>query len=207
MMRFLIYSVALLVLSSSCATFKFPNAVGMRESTQQELNNFYLDTTQTYVYRFKMQAFKQAQNGNLLIEAVSPETHRIALVSDFGQTLFDMSIYPERYDVHYVMPDMNKKLLLNEVADIFRTLTTRRYAESALLFMDKQHFPVYVVGDSYYTLQERHVAQILQTKNGKERFKVAFLNVEQRIAKSIHVTHSKYPITLDFELDRKQSNL
>lgn len=206
MMRFLIFSVALLILSSSCGTFKFPNAVGVRESTQQ-LNSYYLDTTQTYVYRFNMQAFKQAQHGNLLIEAESPEIHRIALISDFGQTLFDISVYPDRYNVHYVMPDMNKKLLLNEVADIFRTLTARRYAQSALLFMDKQHFPVYVVDDAYYTLEERHVAQILRTKAGKERFKIEFLDVDKRIAEAIRVTHAKYPITLDFKLDRKQTNL
>ncbi|TDS14529.1 hypothetical protein [Sphingobacterium paludis] len=206
-MRFLIFSVVLIVSFSSCGTYKFPNAVGVRESTQQELNSYYVDTTQTYVYRFNMQAFKQAQNGNLLIETQAPEIHRIAMISDFGQTLFDISIYPDRYDLHYAMPDLNKKLLLREVTDIFRTLTARRYAQSALLFMDKQHFPVYEVDHTYYTLKERHVAQILRTKAGKERFTIEFLDVDQRIAEAIRVTHAKYPITLDFKLDRKQSNL
>lgn len=207
MIRFLVYSVLFVAVSTSCGTFKYPNAVGIRESQQQQLNNYYLDTARTYAYRAAISAFDKDISGNLVIKSIAPRVHRVALLSDFGQTLFDISVFPDRHVLHYAMDDLNKKMLVKEIASIFRALTEQRLAQSALIFMDKQHYPVYVIEDRYYTWRERQVAEIMQVRGAKERFKVTFAETGRNLAKKVQVTHAKFPITMQFTLDEKQTNL
>lgn len=206
MNRFLIFSSAILFFGS-CVGYQYPNAVGIRESHVQTLNNYYIDTTKSHVYKAEVEAFGNKLNGNLLISTVSPAVHRVALVSDFGQTMVDISLFPDRQILHYAMDDLNKRVLISEIADMFRTLTEQRHAETALIFMDKQHYPVYAVNDVYYTVEERHVSQIVRVKGKKERFSITFDRVKAGVPAQVRVKHNKYPIDMGFTLDTKQSTL
>ncbi|GHE40666.1 hypothetical protein [Sphingobacterium griseoflavum] len=179
----------------------------MRTSHQQEVNNYYTDTTHTWVYRSQIQAFGKDMTGHLIIRAMAPNTHRLALVSDLGQTILDVSVFPDRHELHAAMADINKKILVKELAWVFRSLTERRYVQNALIFMDKQHYPVYVVDDHFYSMEERHLADIVVTKNGKERFHVSFDDVQRKLPKNITIQHKKYPVAIQLKLDEKQSVL
>lgn len=207
MNRFLLSSLVFILFFASCGTYQYPNAVGIRDSHVQELNTYFIDTARSYVYRAEVEAFGKELNGNLLISTVSADVHRVALTSDFGQTLIDISLFPDRQVLHYAMKDLNRKVLINEIADMFRTLTEHRYAESALIFMDKQHYPVYAINDAYYTLEERHVTNILRVTGKKERFAISFDNVKKDVPTRVNIKHKKYPITMGFVLDAKQSTL
>ncbi len=207
MIRFLIYSSFVFLSLGSCRSYQYPNAVGIRESHQQELNNYYVDSTHTYVYRSQIQAFGKDVHGNLVIRTIAPDVHRVALLSDFGQTLFDVSIFPDRYVLHAAMADLNKKMLVKEVVRIFRTLTERRYAQQALIFMDKQHYPVYTVDDRFYSMEERHLARIAVAQSGRERFVISFVDVQGKLPKEVAIEHRKYPFVMQFTLDKKQSVL
>lgn len=207
MTRFLIYSTFVILFLGSCRSYQYPNAVGIRESHQQELNSYYVDSTHTYVYRSQIQAFGKDVNGNLVIRTIAPDVHRVALLSDFGQTLLDVSVFPDRYVLHTAMADLNKKMLVKEVVHIFRALTERRYAQHALIFMDKQHYPVYTVDDRFYSMEERHLARIAVAKSGKERFLISFADVQGRLPKKVMIEHKKYPLVMQLNLDKKQSVL
>lgn len=207
MIRFLIFSLYSSFLLVSCAVYRYPEAVGMRESEMKELNTYYIDTTKAFVYRAKVNAFKQDVSGTLLVKALAADEHRIALVSDFGQTLFDLTISPDKDVVHFIMPDLDKKFIRKEIAGIFRTMTQRTFASSALMFSGKQHYPVYVSNDSYYLLKQREVDRITKTKGTKERFTVIYNDVNSGIPLGVTVEHQQLPITIHLFLDRNQSTL
>ena len=209
MNRFLTYSFFLLLFFASCGTYRYPNASGIRESTTQELNNYYIDTTQTFVYRAKLHAFKKDMNGSLMIKTLGRNEHRLALVSDFGQTLFDVSLFPDGYELHYAMHDLNKRRVVREIVHIFRTMTAQRHATSAVMFANQQHYyPVYVLDDCYYVIKERKVERIQQAKGAKEYLAIVYQgwNAED-IPTNIAIEHKKYPITIDLALDVNQSIL
>ncbi|WDF68485.1 hypothetical protein PQ465_19590 [Sphingobacterium oryzagri] len=207
MNRFLIFSLFLVLFLTSCGSYQYPHAVGIRDSHVQVLNTYYTDTTRSFVYKADVEAFGKKLGGSLLIATVAADVHRVALVSDFGQTLIDISLFPDRQVVHYVMDDLNKRMLVNELADVFRTLTEQRHASSALIFMDKQHYPVYAANDVYYTVEERQVTNMLRVKGKKERFVIAFDQVKKDIPTRINIQHKKYPMMMNFTLDAKQSTL
>ncbi len=209
MNRFLTFSFFLLFFFVSCGTYRYPNASGIRESAPKELNNYYLDTAQTYVYRAKLNAFKKDINGSLMVKTLGRNEHRIALVSDFGQTLFDVSISPNEHELHYAMHDLNKRMVVREIVHIFRTMTAQRYATSAVMFANQQHYyPVYVVDNCYYVLKERKVERIQQAKGAKEHLTIVYREWNAgNIPTKIAVEHKKFPLTIDLALDVDQSTL
>src|SRR5690606_5286398 len=149
-----------------------------------------------------MNAFKKDINGSLIIKTLGRNEHRIALVSDFGQTLFDVHISPDGHQLHYAMHDLNKRRVVREIVDIFRTMTTQRHATSAVMFANQQHYyPVYVVDNNYYVLKERKVERIQQAKGAKAYLTIVYQgwNAED-IPTSIAIEHKKYPITIDLAL-------
>ncbi|MBD1420830.1 hypothetical protein [Sphingobacterium chuzhouense] len=209
MNRFLTCSFFLLFFFVSCGTYRYPNASGIRRSEPKELNNYYLDTTRAFVYRAKLNAFKKDINGNLVVQTLGRNEHRVALVSDFGQTLFDVSISPDEHELHYAMHDLNKRIVVREIVNIFRTMTEQRHATSAVMFANQQHYyPVYVVDNCYYVLKERKVERIQQAKGAKEHLTIVYREWnEEDIPTKIAVEHKKFPLTIDLTLDVDQSTL
>jgi|SRR5690606_6999393 hypothetical protein len=209
MNRFLTCSFFLLLFFASCGTYRYPNASGIRESAPEELNNYYTDTTQAFVYRAKLHVFKKDINGSLMVKTFGRNEHRVALVSDFGQTLFDVSLSPDQHELHYAMHDLNKGMVVREIVNIFRTMTAQRHATSAVMFANQQHYyPVYLVDNCYYVLKERRVERIQQAKGSKEHLTIVYREWnEDDIPTKIAVEHKKFPLTIDLALDVDQSTL
>lgn len=207
MIRFLTISLLLTLLLTSCGTYKYPTSSGIRSIAPKEVNTYYADTAQAYVYRTRLTAFQKEINGNLVVKSISPDTHRLALLSDFGQTLFDISVFSDTYVVHYAMADLNKKKVVKEVASLFRLLTSRRFATEALIFPTQQYFPVYVANGDYYTYEERNLVEIKHVKGSKERFSVRFSDVQDALPQQIDIKHKRYPLSLSLQLDSAQSEL
>jgi len=203
MIRFLSYSIFIVALCFSCRSYQYPDAVGIRPENAKEVNTFFLDTSKTLVYRTKIDVFKKHINGSSIVKTVAPTEHRVALVNDFGQTLFDISILTDSYMVHYIAPDIAKPRVEKLIVNIFRTITERRFANSALIFREKQHYPVYVVGDSYYKLKGNVVDNIVGIKGAKEEFVVDFNSNDDSVLTQIDVQHKKYPLKINMVLDNQ----
>ena len=208
MNRFLTFSFILLLFFASCGTYRYPNASGIRESAAQELNSYYTDTTQQWVYRTKLQAFDQHMQGSITIKALGRNEHRITFVSDFDQVLFDVHLLPNGYELEGATPSLGKRAVAKEMVNIFRTLTAQRFATSAVMFAgQQQYYPVYVQDDCYYVVKERKVERIRQVKGTQEYLEIVYQtwNVKN-VPTSIAIAHKKYPITIDLALDAKQSS-
>lgn len=209
MNRFLTFNFFLLFLFASCGTYRYPNASGLRESVTQELNSYYTDTAHILVYRTKLQAFDNDIQGSMTIKTLARNEHRVTLVSDFDQTLFDVHISPNGHKLHYATPSLGKRTLVKEMVNMLRTMTAQRFATSAVMFANQQHYyPVYVVDDCYYVVKGRKVARIQQAKGSKEHVEIIYQAWNtQDMPTSITMAHKKFPITIDLTLDAKQSSL
>ena len=207
MNRILVCSLLILCLFASCARYQYPNAAGIRQAEVKALNNYYIDTTQTFVYRARLHVGKQDIKGSLVVKTSTAQEHRVALLSDLGQTLFDMTLTADAYEVHYAMHDLNKGRIMREVADIFRTMTQQRHANTALMFADMQHYyPVYVHDNCYYVLKERRVESIIRVKGAHEYFTLQYSDWNtSELPTKICIEHHRFPLQVELELDVAQS--
>lgn len=206
---FLTYSFFVLLLLASCGTYRYPNASGIREMAPEEVNSYYIDTARSFVYRAKLQAFRKDVNGSLLIKPLGREGCRVALISDFGQTLFDISIQPNGHELHYAMHDLNKRALVSEIASVFRIMTAQQHPISALMFADQAYYyPVYVADDCYYLMKGRKVERITQVKRAKEYVLIYYRDWNTAgVPTEVAVEHRKFPLAIDLVLDEEQSTL
>lgn len=204
--RFFTCSFFLIFVFASCGTYQYPNASGIRASPPKEINSYYIDTAQSYAYQAKLQIFRSDIKGSLSIKTIARNKHRIALVSDSGQTLFDVSVLPEAHNLHYAAPGLNKRLVVREITNIFRTMTAQHHATSALMFADQQqYYPVYMVDNCYYVLKDRKVERITQVKGSKEYVSIHYRAWDENdVPVSISVEHNRFPLTMDLALDEEQ---
>ena len=207
MNRILICSLLVLGLFASCGTYQYPNAAGIRQAEVKALNNYYTDTTKTLLYHARLHVGKQDMKGNLVVKTLPNQEHRVALLSDLGQTLFDITLGAVNHQVHYVMHDLNKKRLIREVADVFRVMTQQRHADQALMFANQQYYyPVYRYDDCYYVLKERKVERILRVKGAKEYFTLQYSDWNTLdLPTKICVEHHRFPFQMELELAEVQS--
>lgn len=113
----------------SCGTYQGP--LDFKKSTTPYattiVNNTFATNGVEKVYRAEIDVFNKQMSGLFVVKKMHDNEHRIVLTSDFGNTLFDFSIYQDTYKVHYVMPDLERKMILNFLAKDLRYLVMQQY--------------------------------------------------------------------------------
>jgi hypothetical protein len=72
-----------------------------------------------------MDIYKNHVSGILIIKKISETTHRVVLTSDFGNKLIDFEISEDDFKLNYVLPDLDKKIVINFLKNDFQQLLKR----------------------------------------------------------------------------------
>lgn len=124
MIRALIISICVLLMAS-CKSVKldhvYKDAFISKQTTIE--NSYFAKIGEEHIFRANVSVFKNELSGLLVVKRIDENQHRVVMTSDFGNTLFDFSIYPDRYVANYVMSDINKKFILNILAKDFQLFT------------------------------------------------------------------------------------
>ncbi|WP_276681625.1 hypothetical protein [Empedobacter brevis] len=122
MLRFLILSLFILTLTSCGTTYKIPGTQEKNKEEQQIVNPYFNQINKEYSYRFNITFMKKEMKGNFVVKKLGEDSHRTVMTSDFGNTLFDLSISQDKYILHYAMPDLNKKVVVKTLAEDLQTI-------------------------------------------------------------------------------------
>lgn len=82
-------------------------------------NTFFSKVGDEHIFRAEIKAFGREIKGLCVIKKINDSLHRVVLTSDFGNTLFDFSIYEDRYEHNFVMPDLDRKIIVNTLGKDF----------------------------------------------------------------------------------------
>ncbi|MGG5576678.1 hypothetical protein ACPDHL_04950 [Myroides sp. C15-4] len=130
MKRLLFISLFSLLLFS-CRSYHGPvtSKENYTQGTFTVVNPYFATIGEEHIFRAHISIFKKELSGLLVVKRMDEQVHRVVLTSDFGNTLFDFSIYKDNpYAINYVMPDLDKKILLNFLAKDFGYLVEDTYA-------------------------------------------------------------------------------
>ncbi|MGL4581346.1 MAG: hypothetical protein ACRCVU_00040 [Flavobacterium sp.] len=124
MIRVLIISICAL-LAVSCKSVKLDNVPKNTFIAKEAVieNSYFAKIGEEHIFRANLTVFKHELSGLLVIKRIDEHQHRVVMTSDFGNTLFDFSIYSDKYNANYVMSDINKKFILNILAIDFQLFT------------------------------------------------------------------------------------
>jgi hypothetical protein len=123
MKRILKYSLLLLV---GCSTpYQLPSQYQLAPKTTETVKNPHFSVGEQYLYRATITAYRHTFSGLLAAKITADNAWRVALTTDFGNTLFDFEKKEGRVEVNYALPDLNRKVIINTlIADFQKLLQT-----------------------------------------------------------------------------------
>lgn len=194
----LVYSLVL-VLAASCKSYQLTDVkpVPAKEKT---VENLYFSSTEDYVYKCQMDIYKNHVSGILIIKKLNETTHRVALTSDFGNKLIDFEISDQNFKLNYVLPDLDKKIVINFLKNDFQQLLKRQYPvsesfenENAKIYLSKIDNKSYYL---FFNKDNNMLKQIIYTKNNREKIDFTFDAKKHIFADSLNLQHKDFKINI-----------
>jgi len=193
-----LYSL-ILSLAVSCKTYKLTDAQPVSTS-EKTVENLYFSSGEDYVYKCQMDIYKNHVSGILIIKKLNETTHRVALTSDFGNKLIDFEVSDNNFKLNYVLPDLDKKIVINFLKNDFQQLLKRQYPvsesfenDNAKIFLSKIENKNYYL---FFNKENGLLKQIIYTKNNKEKIDFTFDAKKPIFADSLNLQHKDFKINI-----------
>lgn len=199
-MRHLITSICIFWCLTSCSLATTKGLTATVPTTTQYHNTYFSDVAQDYVYKAKIDAFDKNFGGILIIKKLPNNNHRIVFTTEFGNKLFDFEIQKGAFITHFIIPELDRGIVLKTLQRDFETLTKEHNLlqkefenTTHLIYRSKQ-------GKRYnhYFLDKKTKAlqQIVHTTKRKEKTIFDFQEIENSIVKNIQIQHKGMPLSI-----------
>jgi len=190
-MRILLSSLYL-VLLVGCASYPKKNGFVSQASTAiQIINPYFSDVSKDYVYKAKINAFDKSFGGIFIVKKLDVNHHRIAFTTEMGNTIFDFEFQGKKLKINRILPEMDKKLLINVLKRDFLALIKEKPNSSNFYFKDGQTLVEanLLSKKHYYILRGNNLEKIVRTGGEKEKVTFLFSRINDNIAEEILITH------------------
>ncbi len=203
-MRFSIISLLFVFLFSSCA---IPTIKGLPEynTPLTKFSNPYFSNTNTdYIYKAKINAYNNVFGGMLIIKKIKEDNHRIVFTTSFGNKIFDFELINDEMKIHFIMKELDRKIIINTLKRDFKTLTQEQHkiykafkkTEGGIIYQSKtkrryNHFQI--------EPKSQFLIKIINTTKAKEKIVISFSNIQNSIAESINILHQTVPVKINLE--------
>src|SRR6187402_1454795 len=125
-----ISSILVLVLSS-CSTNKV-----VQDYTTVPLEKksfevpYFSNPAMDYVYKANITVYGNELTGIFIAKKINDTTHRIVFTTEFGNKLMDFEISETDFKVNFILPELDRKIVVNTLITDFRLLLRSHYAIS-----------------------------------------------------------------------------
>ncbi|MFP3596199.1 hypothetical protein [Chryseobacterium sp. SIMBA_029] len=202
MRRFLLqsflYSIILLVLGS-CKTYKLADVQPI-SGTEKTVENLYFSSSEDYVYKCQMDIYNNHVSGILIVKKINDTMHRVVLTSDFGNKLIDFEISEHNFKLNYVLPDLDKKIVINFLKNDFQHLLRKEYPvnsrfenKESNIYLSKLDKKTYYL---FFNKENGLLNQIIYTRNNKEKIDFTFAAKKHIFADSLNLQHKDFKINI-----------
>lgn len=193
-----LYSLIFL-LFVSCKTYKLADVKPVSNS-EKTVENLYFSSNEDYVYKCQMDIYKNHVSGILIIKKIKETTHRVVLTSDFGNKLIDFEVSENDFKLNYVLPDLDKKIVINFLKNDFQELLRQKYPvnesfenENSKIYLSKIEKKNYYL---FFNKENNLLKQIIYTKNNKEKIDFSFDAKKHIFADSLNLQHKDFKINI-----------
>lgn len=195
MIRLFAFSLFLLLIG--CRSFKLEENYET-ERTTQTIENKHFKIGSEYFYRANISAYGNAFSGILAVKLLDANTQRVALTSDFGNTLFDFSFINKKLKINYIQENLNKKIIVNTLANDFQNLLTTEFVCNEKFINPKSIVWKCKNNNNYSYLFENEQQQIfkqINTRKSKKYTTFAFESHTENIEIQHHTLNIKIILT------------
>lgn len=147
-----------------------------------------------------MDIYKNHVSGILIIKKLNDTTHRVALTSDFGNKLIDFEVSDTDFKLNYVLPDLDKKIVINFLRNDFQQLLRQAYPVTGSFENTNSKIYLSEIDQRKYYLffnkENGLLHQMIYTKNNKEKIDFSFEAKKHIFADGINLQHKDFKINI-----------
>lgn len=198
LLRNLAYSL-IFTLFISCKTYRLHDVKPITAS-EKTVENLYFSSKEDYVYKCQMDIYKNHVSGILIIKKINATTHRVVLTSDFGNKLIDFELSENDFKLNYVLPDLDKKIVIIFLKNDFQQLLKQKYPisenfenENSKIYLSKIDDKTYYL---FFNKEDQLLKEIVSTKNNKEKIDFTFDAKKHIFADSLNLQHKDFKINI-----------
>ena len=126
-------------LGSCSPSYNLPAEYQSMATTPTTIANPHIRVGEEYLYRATIAAYGHTFSGLLAAKITSDNTWRVALTTDFGNTLFDFENQNGKIKTNYITPDLNRKIIIRTLNTDFNHLlkthwqVTKKYINNTIV--------------------------------------------------------------------------
>ncbi|WP_146951064.1 hypothetical protein [Aequorivita lipolytica] len=171
-------------------------------------NPYFSNANIDYVYKAKIEVYKKNFGGILIIKKIGPANHRVVFTTEFGSKLFDFEFEGETFTKHFIVEDLDKKLIIDILQDDFRVLVNE--SAKVLSVYESKNQRIYKTESNerfnFYFLEDESekLEKIVNTTESREKVTIDFTSAEAGIAQTIAIKHNNIKLTIDLEKFKKE---
>lgn len=147
-----------------------------------------------------MEVYGNDISGIVIIKKLSNDAHRVVMTTDFGNKMIDFEISQSDFKLNYVLPDLDKKMVINFLKNDFRILLKHRYpvletfenTDSRIFTSKDDKNLTYLFFDKNSDLLKNMVI----AENNKEKINISFDAKKHIFADNIDIQHKDIKIKI-----------
>ena len=205
MKPYLLISFLLTTLLFSCKTYEVEGEFLRKVDGQKVVVPYFDSTGVDYIYIAEISAMGNEMKGILVVKKIDEEEKRVALISDFGNTLIDFRVRGEKVEKVYVIDDLDKLLIVNKLKKHFHFLVQSEYSviqenrvkDTSILIAPFQSGRVHI-----YHSNERGIEKIKKFGQRKMQAELFFSKFEDEIADSVNFKSHEF--SFEMRLSRRE---
>ncbi|WP_228429844.1 hypothetical protein [Chryseobacterium binzhouense] len=147
-----------------------------------------------------MEVYGNNISGIIIIKKINKNTHRVVLTTDFGNKMIDFEISDNDFKLNYVLPDLDKKMVINFLKNDFQELLRQKYIlterfenNESIIDISKDENKTYYL---FYGKKTEMLTQIVYTKKNKEKINFTFEAKSPTFADKIEIQHKDFKINI-----------
>lgn len=188
-----------LIFLVSCKSFTLADATSVF-TDKKEVENLYFSSPEDYLYKCHMEVYGNDISGIVIIKKLGNDAHRVVMTTDFGNKMIDFEISENDFKLNYVLPDLDKKMVINFLKNDFRILLQKKYTvsesfenENSKIFTSKKDKKINYL---FFNKESNLLKNIIITENNKEKIDFSFGAKKHIFADEIDIQHKDFKIKI-----------
>ncbi|MEX1192666.1 MAG: hypothetical protein WED10_01185 [Brumimicrobium sp.] len=162
----------------------------------------YFDSiSKEYLYQAKIKAYGNQFNGILVVKKINNNEKRVALITDFGNTLMDFEIHNDEVKVNYMLDDLDKKIIVNKLKNYFQLLVNSNYTIKRINEYEKELIYITKLQSKRVTVFEdirNNIYRLKQVSIFRKKVNINYYSADGLFADSIHFKSYEIPVEMKF---------
>jgi hypothetical protein len=196
----LFFRISICLLVFSCASYPIKNNFQNVDDLTDIQNPYFSDPNQDYIYKAKIDVYDNTFGGIFIIKKIGEKHHRLAFTTEMGNKIFDFSFNKDDFKVNYILKDLDKKIIINILKRDFKILISEKFQTQKTFVLNGEIIKKTEIDKKlYYYFETPELSQILRVKNGKEKVRFLFKEINGHIAQRIQILHSNIKLNINLK--------